>query len=155
MSGFEFRKSGDVVYHDDKAGAEYLLRLPRIGESRKLDEFTAELIDKRKDLDEQLTEVRNTSRRINALAAIADPTPAEAKELAALEKKQRSLPDGLADVLARFNERIADDTFAWFKRAVELVGEGWPEDPDEWPASVETITLTRQIKEHWATVPLA
>lgn len=182
---FEFKPSGDVVYTETRGDqtVEAWIYLPRIGEARKIDEYTAELSEARQPLVDEYRETMKpinrrseltkiVAARVNRRTEISEMEDPSALELAELEELDADLArlraehaelseqftvdeEKYRESLERFNERLGEDAFKWFVRVTQVVGDrNWPKDPDDFPHIFRSTQLISRIRKHWVTAPL-
>lgn len=151
-NGFEFRPTGDIVYHrqrGDQPPEEWWIYLPTIGERETIDLKGRELADRLTAMSEQMAPIRDLSDQLTTASKIDDQKAV--KQLSAkLEKALAESDLSLGD----FQQAMRDSSLEWFTFVVETVGAGWPDDRKEWPSMVRRSDLTRIVREHWDNVPL-
>lgn len=156
MNGFEFRPSGDIVFTETRGDQTWTATIysPRIGERRQIDEHARLLTDNRGPAPEIVVEsVRLINRRAE-LDKAETLDDGELAELADLNDRIGAISDEVTEALREHNERQRADNVAWFQKVVEVVGDGWPDDPDEYPDAVRQFGLVTAIRTHWTSTPL-
>lgn len=144
-TGFTFHRNGDISL--DWRGDRFWIRLPSIGESRRIEEQGVQISD-------EIMATIPTEKLREAVGRIVEAR--DSGDEALLAELNAEFGEELVDAAKRLAVVGQEKSIEWLQQVIGVVGsDNWPADPDDWPAPCRNSALVKQIKDHWANVPLA